>query len=399
MKIAINTLVTPLLKIGVGNYLADLIDVLQEIDRDNTYYIFTSPETRVLFPLRAGNFLEVPTSLSARGGLISAWRTIRWLHTSFLSRCRALEVDVIHVPNTELMLWRRPATVVTLCDLAEWHTRRYPPFRTAFRKLANASQARRAERILAISECTKRDLMTILGVPEGKIDITYLAPRTIFRGDFGRDASRALVNERFGFPGEYILSVASHEPHKNVEGLLRAAAVVKRRRGLPWKIVLAGKGDAARDSILRALRDGDLRDDVLLTGYVPDDLLPRLYAGAKAFVFPSLWEGFGLPVLEAMACGCPVICSGTSSLPEVAGGAALLVDPRDPADIARALLAIEEDPELERRLRAAGPARARQFTGRATAEATLRSYGRAAAARGRDLPGAGVSGRMGKKRG
>lgn len=381
MKIAINTLVTPPDKIGVGNYLHNLIDRLQAIDRINTYYIFTAPETRHLFPLRAGNFVEVCVSLPTQGGAIAALKAFLWLHTSFLSQCRSLDVDLIHIPNTELMLWKKPATVATICDLAEWHTPKYSPLRTAYRKLANLSQARHARRILTISENTKKDLMTILRVPKEKIDVAYLAPSPIFHNGYGREESRILVNERFGFRGEYILSVASHERHKNVEGLLKAASIIKSRQNLPWKIILTGKADAARTSIHKTIRTERLADDIVLSGYVPDELLPRLYSGAKAFIFPSFWEGFGLPILEAMACGCPVICANTSAMPEVAGDAALLVNPHDPAGIADSLLAIENDRELEGQLRRNGPERARVFNGGDTATATLQSYRSAAGAR------------------
>jgi glycosyltransferase involved in cell wall biosynthesis len=381
MKIAINTLVTSQEKIGVGNYLSDLIDRLQSIDHVNTYYIFTAPETRHLFPIRMSNFEEICVSVPTRGGIIALLKTLFWLHTSFLSRCRSLDTDVIHIPNTELMLWKRPTTVVTICDLAEWHTLKYSPLRTAFRKQANASQARRAQRILTISERTKEDLMTILGVPEEKIDVAYLAPSPLFHEGYGREESRNLVNERFGFFGEYILSVASHERHKNVEGLLMAASIIKARRDLPWKIILTGKADTARTSIQKTIRAEHLTEDVVLSGYVPDELLPRLYSGAKTFVFPSFWEGFGLPILEAMACGCPVICANTSALPEVAGEAAILVNPHDPTEIADSLLAIECDRGLEERLRKNGPARAHAFNGWDTATATLRSYRLAAGSR------------------
>ena len=378
MKIAINTLVTPPEKIGVGNYLCNLIDRLQAIDPVNTYYIFTAPETRHLFPLRVGNFEEICVSLPTRGGVVAALKAFLWLHTSFLSRCRSLEVDIIHIPNTELMLWTNPATVVTICDLAEWHTPKYSPLRTAYRKLANISQARHAQRVLTISESTKTDLMTILRVPKEKIDMAYLAPNPIFHSGYDREESRNLVNERFGFRGEYILSVASHERHKNVEGLLKALSIIKARRDLPWKIILTGKADSARTSIQKTIRTEHLTDDVVLSGYVPDELLPRLYSGTKAFVFPSFWEGFGLPVLEAMACGCPVICANTSALLEVAGDAAMLVNPHDPAENRRRPSRVERDRELEERLRKNGPIRARVFNGWDTASATLTKLSSAA---------------------
>ena len=376
MRVAINTLVTRGKKIGVGEYLRNLIAHLEHIDRENDYYIFTAKDTRHLFPLHAENFHEVPVNVPQNIRIFSTAATIVWLHTSFLARCRTLDVDVIHIPNTQLMLWRNPATVVTLFDLAEWRMRHHHVIRASYRKLANYMQARLSRSIVTLSHFSRNDICRFLKVPADKVTVTPAAAADLFHRPIDAAEAKALVRKTYGADGEYILSVASHMKHKNIEGILRALGHIKRRRTPSWKLVLVGKADNARRGVRKAVTDLALEKDVIFTGYVPDEHLPYLYAAAKMLVFPSLWEGFGIPVIEAMACGCPVICSNVASLPEVAGDATLFVDPHNIAEIARAITKIEDDSELEKRLRKAGPIQARKFSYRRMAEKTLDVYKR-----------------------
>ncbi len=374
MQIAINTLATPSKKIGAGEYLNNLITQLQMIDQENMYYIFTARETRHLFPLENQNFKEICVNIpQGIRGVSPVARTL-WLHTGFLKSCRYLDTDIIHVPNTQLILWKRPATVVSIFDLGEWHMRRSHLIRTAYRKIANYAQARLSHSIITISESSRDDICRFLKVPDEKVTITYPGVSDRFLKKIQQSEARTMIRDTYGIREAFILSVASQIKQKNITGILEAIARIRHWQNFTRKLVLVGKPGNVSSEIQRAVSRLNLEKDVVFTGYVPDEHLPYFYAAAKMFVFPSLWEGFGIPVVEAMACGCPVICSDVASLPEVAGNAAVLVNPVNISEIAGAILEIEQNPEIENRLKIAGPVQARKFSYRLMAEKTLEVY-------------------------
>jgi len=184
----------------------------------------------------------------------------------------------------------------------------------------------------------------------------------------------ATLRRRHGLPEPMILYLGTLEPRKNLPRLLEAYALLRRRPGVRHRLVLAGGRGWYYDEIRAAVERLGLRDEVLFPGYVPEEDKPLWYSAADLFVYPSLYEGFGLPPLEAMACGTPVVVSNTSSLPEVVGEAGLCVDPLDPEALARAMLALISDRERHRAYREAGLARARAFTWRTTAARTAALY-------------------------
>jgi len=374
MKIAINTLVTPAQKVGVGEYLHNLIRELQTLDMENEYFIFTIKETEHFFSVKAKNFRKIRVNLSRNGKLPSPLIRIFWLHTGFLSQCRRLGIDLIHIPNTQLILWKRPATVVTLHDLREWRMDHSNVVRTLYRRFANLMQARLSASVLTVSESSKHDICRFLGVSEEKVKVTYEAASDRFHSPPKPEEAKALIRNEYGIEGEYILSVASLMKHKNIERLLKAVGYAKRHADFSLKLVLIGKSGDARSRIHKTVSELGLRDDTIFTGYAPDEHLPYFYTAAKMFVFPSLWEGFGLPILEAMACGCPVVCSDIASLSEVAGDAALLVNPYQISGIVDAMLRITKYPETEKRMKHDGLAQAAKFNWRKTAEQTLEVY-------------------------
>jgi glycosyltransferase involved in cell wall biosynthesis len=230
---------------------------------------------------------------------------------------------------------------------------------------------RRADHLLAISEHTRRDLIDLLGAPPAGVTVTHCGVDPTFRP---LDAAQvAAWRARYGLPERFILYVGTLEPRKNVPRLLDAYARLRRRGPVPPLVLVGGRGwrHAAIDARLAALGLGDA---VRFLGYVPAAELPLCYNAAGVFVYPSLYEGFGLPPLEALACGTPVVTSNAASLPEAVGDAAVLVDPRDPAALADALAAALADEPLRQRLRAAGLAQARRFSWRRMAEQTLAVY-------------------------
>lgn len=374
MRIAIITLVTPAQKVGAGEYLYQLIRELQHLDRENEYFVFTVEETANFFPLWADNFREIRVNLSRRGKLPSPLRRTLWLHTGFLKQCRRLGIDLIHIPNTQLMLWKTPLTVSSVLDLREWRMEHSHIIRTFYRRFANFMQARLSASVLTISESSKKDICCFLRIPEKKVRVTYLAASERFHPSLSPRETKELIRNEYGIQGDYALSVASFMKHKNIERLLKAFAEAKQQENFPLQLVLTGKTGDAHSGIRKTVSGLGLEKDTIFTGYVPDKHLPHLYSAAKFFVFPSLWEGFGLPVLEAMSCGCPVICSDIASLPEVAGDAALLVNPYEISEIAGAMRRIVMEPDAEKHLRQTGPVQAAKFKWRKTTEQTIGIY-------------------------
>jgi len=260
--------------------------------------------------------------------------------------------------------------VVTVYDLSFL---RFPhAFKTINRIYLTASTratVRRAKRVLTISEHARRDIVRLLSVPEERVDVTYPAAEERYRivATAEVDAFRLAC----GLPDAFIFAVGTLEPRKNLVGLLHAYA----RLGTPRQPLYVAGGTGWRFSpIFDTVQQLHLQDDVHFLGFVPEDELPLWYNAARLFAFPSLYEGFGLPVLEAMACGTPVITPTAASPPEVAGQAALLVPPQDTDLFAREMERVLDDPQLRTEMRAAGRIQASRFSWRAMTDQTVASY-------------------------
>ncbi|GAC1321768.1 MAG: hypothetical protein NVSMB2_18740 [Chloroflexota bacterium] len=233
--------------------------------------------------------------------------------------------------------------------------------------------ARRARRIITISESTRRDIVRLLGVPADRIDVAYPAIEDHYR--ILRDADVAAFRVAHDLPEAFIFAVGTLEPRKNTVGLLHAYARLRTPRP---PLMIAGGAGWRFSPIFDTVRRLDLVDSVTFLGFVPEDELPLWYNAARLFTFPSLYEGFGLPVLEAMACGVPVVTSRAASLPEVAGLAARVVDPTDTDGLAREMQLVLDDPQTRVELRAAGRIQAGRFSWRAMTDQTVSTYTRAA---------------------
>jgi glycosyltransferase involved in cell wall biosynthesis len=242
-------------------------------------------------------------------------------------------------------------------------------------RLTVRHSARRAARILSLSEHTRQDIIETYGVPPQRVTAIPLAAPDHF-GPVTDYRELQRVRHNYGIDGDYILSVGSIQPRKNLARLVRAYASLRESGSadkLP-KLVLVGKRAWLYDETLRVLDETKIKDAVVLTGYVPESDLPALYSGALCFVYPSYFEGFGLPPLEAMKCGAAVIVGNRTSLPEVVGDAALAVDPFDVDAIARAIRKLVNDTSLRRELSVKGLQRANEFNWRETARKTLAVY-------------------------
>lgn len=232
---------------------------------------------------------------------------------------------------------------------------------------------RKAGRIITISEYSKRDIEDWYPGAAAKIHVAPLAAASRFKPERDRRRQKD-VAERLGFAGPYLLSVSRLDPRKNLAVLIQAFAELKKKEGISHRLVIAGGLGTVPASLLDAVRTAGLGDRVVFPGFLPDELLPAVYSQAEVFICPSLYEGFGLPVLEAMACGCPVIAAGTTALPEVVGSAGLLVDPAQPIGLASAIQRVISDRSLRDRMKRDGLARSQKFSWEETARKTLAVY-------------------------
>jgi glycosyltransferase involved in cell wall biosynthesis len=376
VRIAINAALAGPHATGIGVYAWSLARALPRIDADrHSYDIFVGgmPED--------AEGSEHSTE-HVRCHVVQADSSVRRLAWDSWGVGRAAQrsgADVLHSTSSYLP-WAPPCPcVLTVHDLAIY---RYPGAfrlanRTAGRRLFELS-LQRAALLIAPSEATRRDVVALCGVHPEQVAVIPEAADCIFQPDIdARDLDR--VRERYGLRRPYVLSVATAEPRKNLVRLLAAFRAIQATLPFACMLVLVGQEGwltGALASEARALmRAGLLR----MTGYVPRSDLPALYGGASVFAYPSLYEGFGLPVLEALACGAPALTSNCSSLPEVAGDAALLLDPTSTEALAAGLYALLTDAPRADDLRRRGPAQAARFTWEAAAEATLQVYARAQA--------------------
>jgi glycosyltransferase involved in cell wall biosynthesis len=280
---------------------------------------------------------------------------------------------VLFVPAHVLPLWSPRRAVVTIHDLGYlYYPEAHPGARRLYLRLSTLWNARRATRIIAISESTKRDIVQHCRLPASKIEVVPHGVDARFRPV--SDAEQlGRVRERYGTGPSYVLCVGTVQPRKNLLRLIEAwAEYVKHARAPAPTLVLAGKQGWLAEAIYRRPQELGIADRVRFTGYVAGDDLPALIGGALAYVMPSLYEGFGMPILEAQACGMPVLASPISSLAEAAGDAALFVDPLDVRSIAEGIARIVEDAELRARLRERGLRRVTTWTWERTARETLR---------------------------
>jgi glycosyltransferase involved in cell wall biosynthesis len=283
-------------------------------------------------------------------------------------------VQLMHSLASTAPLWGPFTRVTTVHDLIYAHfPDAHPGIREKGMSVLVPQAARRSERVMADSSSTREDLVELIGIAPERIDVVPLGLGSLQREP---PTPERELRARFEL-GErpIVLSLSAKRPHKNLSALIGALArLPPEERPL---LVLPGYGTWHEGELQQRAERGGIAEDVRLCGWVSTADLEGLWAIAEAFIFPSLYEGFGLPVLEAMARGVPVACSNTSSLPEVAGEAALLFDPREETQIAEALRRILTDGELRGRLRALGRARSQLFTWERTARLTLESYSRA----------------------
>ena len=354
---------------GNETYITNLIEALAALNAVNRYMLYVTKRSAV-------------ERFSGRWPHVSVRRTLP--HTPFVRipltfpvELRRRPVDLLHVQFTAPPFAPCPV-ISTIHDLTFEHLPETFKRRSWMQlRLTVRRTARTAAHLITPSEFSRRDLIETYAVAPERISVTPYAAAPHFRPASAEAVDR--VKRKYGISGEYLLAVGSIQPRKNLVRLIRAYSDLHRRRSqakLP-QLVLVGKRAWLYGETLRAVERSGVAANVIFTNYVPEHDLPALYTGALCFVYPSYFEGFGLPPLEAMQCGAPVIAGELTSLPEVVGDAGLLVNPFDTDAIGAAIASVIDDDELRARLRARGLERAALFSWHETARKTFEVYQRA----------------------
>ena len=353
---------------GIGTYVRNLVRHLARLDRDTTYFVFCNRSDESTLRDLAENFVPVVDD-SAGYGLRE--------HVSIPLKLRRLGADLLHSPHYVRPLFCSIPSVVTVHDCIHLLFPEYLPSPMAWRyaHFMIGRAVRKSALVFTVSEASRRDILRFY--PWADPDKVQVVPNAIdvdLLEDPGAEESER-VRERYQIRGRFVLFVGNVKPHKNLERLIASFARLRQEAGHEdLKLLIIGEDVSRYGSLRRTVEAAGVRQDVRFFGYVPDRTLAALYRMASVFAFPSLYEGFGLPPLEAMACGTPVVTSRISSLPEVVGDAAVLIDPYDVEDITRGLRRALEDETLRAALIEKGRVRARGFSWERSAAAVHAGY-------------------------
>jgi glycosyltransferase involved in cell wall biosynthesis len=372
---------------GIGTYIRNLVRALARVDDQNRYKLITTerpvPEFSDLPPNFETAIFPTPRKIRPTGAGLAQIR-----YGFFL---RKLEVDLFHLPLNSVPLMMPKPYLVTIHDMSTLLFASQLGYRNRLRHFYLRRGLLRADRVMAVSMATCRDVEAVLGIPMSRMRVVYNAPDPIFRAP-SAPATAQMPGEEFSFPADiqrvldryrihypYLLYVGRTNPQKNIPRLVEACAVLRGEiqdhpiyRDL--RLLIIGDEISRYPALRHAVIHSRVEDAVRFLGFVPIDTLRAFYQAASAFVFPSLYEGFGLPPLEAMACGTPVVCSNVSSLPEVVGDAAEIVNPENVFDIARGMREVLLDQPRRRGLVERGFEQARRFSWERTAQQVLDAY-------------------------
>lgn len=372
MKIGITTFGCDL-KSGMSRYISSLITQFGEISKDDEFEILAHRSASDEYT--AGTKSDRISSIAVSEKLSNALLNVAWHQISLPGICRSHGYDVLFLPaaSRRTPIWVPCPTIGTVHDLSPFYlSDKYDHARSFYQTRVLPLLFKRLTHIIAISESTKRDLQEFAGIPEERISVIHHAADTsIF---YPRDREDAQSSARkYGVRSPYVIYTSRIEsPGKNHLRLIRAFEQLKQREAIPHQLVLAGSDWHGAEEVKLAAAKSPYADDICLTGFVDGKDLPSLYCGADMLVFPSLFEGFGLPILEAMACGVPVACSNISSMPEIAGDAAVLFDPLDVESIANGMFSVLGSEENSKALAIKGQKRASAFSWEKTARMTLK---------------------------
>ncbi len=350
---------------GTENYTLNLIEAIKKLDKENKY---------VLYLNKLPKYFEIAhANVSTRYiPMIRLWTQIR-----LAFECLVNPPEILFIPAHTIPFIRRPKmkTIATIHDLGAEFFGQYHQFpHKLYLSWTTKYMAKNATHLIAVSESTKKDLVKLFNVSPKKISVVHEAVNSdLFHK---RELAEInLVKKEFGLTKPYLLFVGTIQPRKNLINLIEAFSKLKIKN---LDLVLVGKAGWLFEEIYQAPKNFGVEERVKFLGYVSEDKLPALYSGAEIFVYPSFYEGFGLPILEAMACGVPVLASNTASIPEVSGGNALLVNPNKVSEIASGLETLVKNKSKRELLAAKGLEWVKNFTWEKTAAETISVFERVA---------------------
>lgn len=356
---------------GIQYYTENLINNLAIIDRKNEYILYGYSWHNYYSEIKKLSFLSYPN-------FTLRLRKIPGKMIKFLYKCNIPfeflfgTIDIQHIFSPQTLCFGRRKKVITVHDLTyelfpQWHTRgnilRY--------KNTYISALKKMDRIIAVSENTRNDLIKLYKIDPKKIKAIYEAPDEIYRPT--EDLKRfAQIKRKYDLPDRFILFVGVIEPRKNIVGLIEAYHQLMG--SIQQKLVIVGKKGWLYEDVFKTVERLNLKKDIIFLDYIPKEELVFLYTACDLFVYPSLYEGFGLPPLEAMACGAPVISSNTSSLPEVIGDAGILIAPTNIEDLSTSMYKVLTDENLQEAMKLKGLERAKLFSWKKAAQETIKIY-------------------------
>ncbi|HZS99703.1 MAG TPA: glycosyltransferase family 1 protein [Terriglobales bacterium] len=371
MKIALD--IRRMTEFGIGTYTRNVVRALGRLDRTTKYFLIGSPEKVKEIGSLPANFHTVP--------LLEADTTAKG-YFEFRTILKRLDVDVVHIPHLFWLPRSLPCPyVMTVHDVLEHMAR--SKGHSGLRRSLHYQLTRRvllgAARIFAVSQFSKSEVEKLFGIPSPKIEVVYNAIDERFLHGHTNDADRQLIAERYLVTYPFLLYAGRISPHKNLVRIIEAFSALKgeleKENRLPdLKLIIIGDDLSSHPDLRRTVIRSGVHNDVRFFGFVPIDILRIFYDLAIAFIFPSLYEGFGLPPLEAMAHGTPVVTSNMSSLPEVVGNAAVLVNPENVFEIMRATHRVLVDSTLREKLKVRGYERAKHFSWDESARRILKVY-------------------------
>jgi len=367
MKIAINTLGPSKIKAGIGNYVVNLVKELSKIDKSNNYLIIANKDNADFFDLNNKNF---ETFIAPKYTTIKLLRLL-WEQLKLPFILKKNNVDLLHSPGFVAPLIKTTKSVVTIHDMTFFsHAKYHTIFKQIYFGKMIPLSARNTDAIIADSNNTKEEIGKYLDIPGNKITTVYLGAGKEFK-PIRKTTAQKILLDKYGIHHKFVLFVGMIEPRKNLARLVEAFKNAKDRN---TKLVIVGKKGWHTKELSNTIKKVELQNDVIFTGYVPDEDLIMFYNATEFFIYPSLYEGFGIPVIEAMACGCPVITSNISSMKEISGDSAILVEPQNVENITTAIKKLLKNKSLRKELSKSGIERAKFFTWKITAEKTLDVY-------------------------
>jgi len=372
MRIGINARYLQNSRSGIAQYLYYLLLNLKAINKDNEYILLLGSNGRICEDILDLGFLNDISKLPTTNQILK----IIWQHFYVPERLKNLRIDAFHEPTFIAPLFKRCPTVITVHDLA---FKFLPGCFTLRNRLYLGQLMQRSidtsDRVIAVSENTRKDIMSNYNIDEKKIKVVYEGVDEVFHPVLDPEKVKsAAVKAKYGIKSDFILAVSMISPRKNLINLIKAFNRLKQKHSIRHQLVIVGQKGWLFNEVFEEAAASSYAQDIVFCSFVSQDDLVMLYNVAEVFVYPSLYEGFGLPLLEAMACDCPVVASNRASVPEVCSDAALLIDPYDPVAMADAVFQALADAPLRKSMIEKGRKRVSVFSWRRAAEETQAIY-------------------------